>query len=259
VAERYRVERSVAVRTPESIAFYYELAGVGSRFLALAIDTLIQAFIAIVIIIAGGLAAPRAEQIAGALHLNRRDLGSTVIAIIIVLVFLLFYGYFMLFEQIWNGQTPGKRALGIRVVADGGYPVTFFDSVIRNLIRIPEQLIAFYALSLISMLLSAQNKRLGDFAAGTLVVRDRAFEVADPRSWTRRAIETAPGAIGAALSSEELSLVDRYVARRTLLAPQAAQDAARKIADALRPKVGGAATGLSDDELLIRIAARQLP
>lgn len=254
------MERSVTVRTPESIAFYYELAGLGSRFLALAIDTVIQWLLVVIIVILGSLAAGRAADIAGALHLSQKNIGSTVIALIVLVIFLLGYGYFMLFEQIWNGQTPGKRALGIRVVADGGYPVSFLDSVIRNLVRIPEQLLGFYALSIISMLLSSQNKRLGDFAAGTIVVRDRAFEVPDPESWLRQTQEAAlqDGAAVGALNSDELALVDRYIERRTLLAPQAAQQSAAKIAAALRPRLGAAAQGLSDDELLVKIAARQL-
>jgi len=252
------VERSVAVRTPESIAFYYELAGIGSRFLALAVDTIIQGFAGLAIVILGGLAAPRAAEVARVLHLSQKNIASTVVAIVVALVFMLLYGYFIAFEQLWNGQTPGKRALGIRVVADGGYPVTFLDSVIRNLVRIPESL-TFYSLSVASMLLSAQNKRLGDFAAGTIVVRDRAFEMPDPATWLR----PTPGAAAAGntafggLNSDELALVDRYVARRTVLEPHAAQLAATKIAAALRPKLGVAAHDLSDDELLVRLSARQ--
>jgi len=251
------MERSVTVRTPESIAFYYELAGLGSRFLALAIDVVIQTFVSIVLLIIGGLAAPHAARIASALHLSAKDLVSTVVAIVILLAFLIGYGYFILFEQFWNGQSPGKRVLGIRVVADGGYPVTLMDSTVRNLVRVIES-VFFYAPSVISMLLSSQNKRLGDFAAGTIVVRDRAFEVTDPKKWLRPVDELPLAADEASLNREELALVDRYIARRTVLPPHAAQEAAARIAAAVRPKLGDRALGLADDELLTRIAARQL-
>ena len=93
---------------------------------------------------------------------------------------IVFFGYFIIFEAAWNGQTPGKKLLGMRVVRDGGYPIDFGASLIRNLIRVGEQILGYYLLAAISMLLSPENKRLGDIAAGTIVVRDARF--AAPRS-----------------------------------------------------------------------------
>jgi uncharacterized RDD family membrane protein YckC len=253
------LERSVTVRTPEAIAFYYELAGLGSRFLALLVDMIIQTIIAIALFIAAANAATSATALANSLHLGAKAMASTVLAVGILLFFLLFYGYFIAFEKLWNGQTPGKRLLGIRVVRDGGYPVELVGSIIRNLIRIIEQLLGFYFVSVISMLLSSENKRLGDFAAGTIVVRDRGFEVRDPREWLR------PGAgetnvddsrLIAKLSAEELALVDMYVARKTSFDTRSARDAAGKIASALRPKLDPDFAALPDDELLMKIATR---
>jgi uncharacterized RDD family membrane protein YckC len=253
------LERSVTVRTPEAIAFYYELAGLGSRFLALLVDMVIQTIVAIVLFIAAANAATSATALANSLHLGAKAMASTVLAVGILLFFLLFYGYFIAFEKLWNGQTPGKRLLGIRVVRDGGYPVELVGSIIRNLIRIVEQLLGFYFVSVISMLLSAENKRLGDFAAGTIVVRDRGFEVRDPKEWLR------PGAgetnsddsrLIAKLSAEELSLVDMYVARKTSFDPRSARDAAAKIASALRPRLDPDFAAMPDDELLMKIATR---
>lgn len=253
------MERSVTVRTPEAIAFYYELAGLGSRFLALLIDTVIQTVIFGVIFIAGVVGAARALALATALHISPKDVGSTVLAITITLVFIIYYGYFVFFEKLWNGQTPGKKLLGIRVVRDGGYPVQLMDSIIRNLVRVLEFTLGFYFLSALSMLVSSENKRLGDYAAGTIVVRDRGMEVRDPKSWMRP--EPASSAVSngafASLSADELALVDRYVARKTQLNPKAAQETARKIALAIRPKLGPEFAGLTDDELLMRIVARR--
>ncbi len=93
-------------------------------------------------------------------------------AIVISIVFIVFFGYFIVFEALWRGQTPGKRALHIRVVRDGGYPLDFGSSLIRNLVRVGEAALGFYAISAVSALASSENKRLGDFAAGTIVVRD---------------------------------------------------------------------------------------
>ncbi|MDQ6779560.1 MAG: RDD family protein [Candidatus Eremiobacteraeota bacterium] len=250
------MERSISVRTPESIAFSYELAGLGSRFLARAIDFVIQILVLLTALIIGGLSSQRVSDLSNALHLSPKNLTSIIVAFTIIFIFCLFYVYFIVFEMVWHGQTPGKRILGIRVVADGGYPVTFMDSVIRNLVRVPEELLG-YTLSVASVLLSSQNKRLGDFAAGTIVVRDSAFEVIHPQRWLRQRDKTLTAAFGAgALTSAEMALVERYVERRTVLAPQAARDAAAKIAAALRPKLDERANGLSDEELLVRLAMR---
>ncbi len=248
----------MTVRTPEAIAFYYELAGLGSRFLALCVDTAIQIVVAFALFLLLAWAMRGVAPLASAMQAGGKTLYSSLMAGLIIGSFLLFYGYFILFEKIWNGQTPGKRMLGIRVVRDGGYPVELVGSIIRNLIRVLEFLVGFYALSAVSMVLSSENKRLGDYAAGTIVVRDRGFEVRDPRAWLRPGAGGTSGAssIAGALSYDELALVDRYVARKTSLDPRAARAAAAKIATALRPKLGAEFATLSDDELIMKIATR---
>jgi len=254
------LERSISVRTPEAIAFYYELAGLGSRFLALFVDMIIQAVVTVLLLIAAIEGATSAASLAKSLHIGEKAMTSTVSAIGILLLFLIFYGYFIIFEKLWNGQTPGKRLLGIRVVRDGGYPVELVGSIIRNLVRVIEMIAGFYALSVMSMLLSAENKRLGDYAAGTIVVRDRGFEVRDPKDWLRPSAGEATFADNRLISNltpDELALVDKYVARKTGFDPRSARDAAAKIAGALRPKLDPEFAGLPDDELLMKIATRQ--
>src|SRR5260370_3675981 len=151
----------------------------------------------------------------------------------------------MLFETLWNGQTPGKRLLGIRVVRDGGYPIDLGSSVLRNLIRIPELALG-YSLSAISVLVSSQNKRLGDLAAGTIVVRDRAFEVSDPQAWLRGdgMPEVAPLTTLAPLTGDEWGLVDRYIERRTSLPPSVAVATAARIIGVRAPKLTPSAAPL---------------
>jgi uncharacterized RDD family membrane protein YckC len=251
------LERNVSVRTPESIAFYYELAGLGSRFLAVAVDGVIQTIAVVAIILLFAWAAPGAASIGRALGMRDTTLAAVQVAITVILMFLVFFGYFVAFETLWNGQTPGKRIIGIRVVRDGGYPVAFMDSVIRNLIRIIEALLG-YIPSIISALASSQNKRLGDLAAGTIVVRDRAFEVADPAAWMSgdEPVEPAPLIPGfERISDDEVALAERYVARSHLLDPRAAAETSRRIAAAIRPKLGPEAAEYSDHDLLVRIAA----
>jgi len=251
------LERNVSVRTPESIAFYYELAGLGSRFLAVAIDLIIQTVAAISILLIDVWAAPGAGAIASALGMRSTTMEAIQVAIVVIIMFLLYFGYFVAFETLWNGQTPGKRLIGIRVVRDGGYPVTFMDSVIRNLIRIIEALLV-YVPSIISALASSQNKRLGDLAAGTIVVRDRAFEVTDASRWMSgddAAQAPAPLIPGVErISDDEIALAERYVSRSHLLDPRAAHETAYRIAAALRPKLGPEASEYTDHDLLVRIA-----
>jgi len=165
------VERNLEVTTGESVAFSYELAGLGSRFLAVFIDLTIQVAAAVVL---GLLLVAFAGAYDGA---AARAFGkyerSTGIAIASFAAFGLFFGYFIIFEAFANGRTPGKRLVGIRVVRDGGYPVDLSGSVIRNVVRILEASLGFYVISAICALVSPRNQRLGDMAGGTIVVREQ--------------------------------------------------------------------------------------
>jgi uncharacterized RDD family membrane protein YckC len=252
------MERSVTVRTPESIAFHYELAGLGSRFLAVAVDWIFQIVLAIGVLIAFGYASAGINRALSSLHLKQSQTDSVITACEIVLFFLIFFGYFIAFEAWWNGQTPGKRAIGIRVVRDGGYPIGFTESVIRNLIRVLEVALFLYGVSAISAIMSAANKRLGDFAAGTIVVRDSTFEVTNPAQWLEGDADPAPAmGVGgvSALSDDELSVVHRYLERRSQLEPEVAQQLAHRVAASLRPKLGPEVAELDDYELLRRVGA----
>lgn len=159
------MERRLGIRTGESIVIEYELAGLGSRFLAMFSDFVIQIVVTV-------LATILLVTLSAIMRLSLGELGrATTLAVLSIFIFMVFFGYFIIFETMWNGTTPGKRMLGIRVVRDGGYPVDFMSAVIRNAIRPLEFALGFYSVSAIVALISPQNKRLGDFAAGTIVVR----------------------------------------------------------------------------------------
>ncbi|MEO6835693.1 MAG: RDD family protein [Candidatus Tumulicola sp.] len=252
------MERSVTVRTPESIAFHYELAGLGSRFLAVAVDLIVQIILAIGAIIITGYTLQGINRFLSSLHLKSSQADAVITAGAIVLYFIIFFGYFIAFEALWNGQTPGKRAIGIRVVRDGGYPIGFTESVIRNLIRVIEVALFAYGVSAICAIVSAYNKRLGDLAAGTIVVRDSAFEVSNPARWLEGDLDPSPsiGVAGAAaLTDEELSVVRRYLERRSQLEPEVARQLAQRVAASIRPKLGPDSADLDDNELLRRVGA----
>ena len=149
------------ISTPERVAFQYEIAGIGSRFLAQILDSLVITVIFIAItILAVSLGAVFSS-------------GELALLIEIILGFILLAGYFLISEAAWNGQTLGKRAARLRVVGDHGEPVTLGQAAIRNLVRIVDFLPLFYAIGMLTLFINGRGKRLGDFAAGTLVVRDR--------------------------------------------------------------------------------------
>ncbi len=235
------MERTVDVRTGEAVAIRYELAGLGSRFLAVVVDAVAQFAIALALVLAGvlGSSAVRAVPFAG------KVAGAWAIALFVALFFLLFFGWFIIFEIWWSGRTPGKRALGLRVLRDGGFPIDPGAAVIRNLIRIVEVAFGFYTLSAISALLSKENKRLGDFAAGTIVVRDRADAVPDLDAYLSRPVRSDTG-----LGESDRVLIQRFLARRPALETFARARLASRIAEKVRPTLVARYDHLDDETLL---------
>ncbi len=245
------VDRNVDVRTPESIAFNYELAGLGSRFLALVIDQVIQILVFLAIFYGIISAALHVPTVNGAAGTEADKIASAiVIAAVIIVIFTIFFGYFIIFETLWNGKTPGKWALSIRVVRDGGYSVDFGAAVIRNLIRIGELAIGYYALSALSMVLSPENKRLGDYAAGTIVVRESAIALTLPGQAEKTEPVYAPTLY---LSGEERALVRRFIERRDALASEQRTVLAARLASRVRDRVPAELRALGDEALLERL------
>ena len=247
------MDRTLDVRTPESIAFSYELAGVGSRFLAVAIDLLLQIGLLIALVWGVTLIAPRhgGHTLATLSPLETKFVQNVVAGVFIFVVFTIFFGYFILFEALWNGQTPGKRALGLRVVRDGGYPIDFTASLVRNLIRVGEIMFGFYAISAIAAIFSPENKRLGDMAAGTIVVREAKMQ--SPASMLREIREEPVYAATAYATGEERALVKRFLERRDSLDPRRRSELAHDIAERIRPRVPAEMQRLDDEALLERL------
>jgi uncharacterized membrane protein SpoIIM required for sporulation/uncharacterized RDD family membrane protein YckC len=213
------------VETPEHVEVRFELAGVGSRVAAGLLDVLLL-WLGLMLLFIGG------SYIAGLVATPRGVAQGWVYAGLILLSFCLIWGYYTLFEAFNGGRTPGKQALGIRVVMDTGRSLTLQASVVRNLVRFIDCYIPVLFLpALLSIWLHPSNKRPGDMAAGTIVVRDR------PTDWTlgatageespTEAIETGPPE----LSEEEFRLLDRFLGRLNDLTLEAQ---ARVTADLVR-------------------------
>ncbi len=224
-----------SVLTPERVSLQYDIAGIGSRGAATLIDTAIQ--VVLLIVVAMALSASALVGSAMNLDAGIDPTGAfiVVVALYVLAVFLVTAGYYMLFEVIWNGQTPGKRTLGVRVIRENGYPIRPVDAVIRNLVRIVDWLPASYAIGVVTMLLNKRSKRLGDYAAGTIVVREGRREMQpDFRSVPPAPVEPQ----GYALSRTDASLVRDFLTRRGAMDRSARAALAERLSTALAARYG---------------------
>jgi uncharacterized RDD family membrane protein YckC len=212
-------EETIDIQTPENVAFGYQVAGIGSRFLATLVDTLIITLLQVVTIVSFIL-------IANALDASILSNASVwVIALFGLVVFVFYWGYYIFFEMLWNGQSPGKRWTGLRVIRSDGTPITLSESLIRNLVRIIDLLPATYGIGVITMFIDKKSRRLGDLAANTLVVHDRAPITIQELS-VKRALHLRPWASANAsvdgfpierLTNDDLNLIEDFIQRRAQL------------------------------------------
>src|ERR1051325_4927825 len=219
------------IDTPEQIALELPLAGIGSRFLALVIDTLIQFVIYIIGAVVIGLAA------AGTFVFNWVP-KSMAPAAFILLIFSVYWGYFALFEILWKGQTPGKRYAGIRVMKDSGRPANAFEAITRNLMRAVDSLPGFYGVGLVTMMLNKQSRRLGDFVAGTIVVHEKLTKEVKPAWIAPMPEQTSVSPQLALITADDLVLIETYLQRRWDFEAIVRNNTAIQIANRIETKTG---------------------
>lgn len=235
------LDDELVIETPERVELHYVLANVGNRFLAAAIDHLIQVVaVLIVVLIAGWMT--NWNLLEGA--------GGWTAAIAVFVVFALYWGYFVFFETIWSGQTPGKRIMKLRVVREDGRPVRFFEVFVRNLIRVALDIqpTFSYAVGVISIIFSPRSKRLGDFVAGTVVVKERATEapsldeiikISDiEQQRVERAAATTIPINPRALTDQEVRAIETFLKRRFELAEPNRTALAVRIVQPIAIKLG---------------------
>jgi uncharacterized RDD family membrane protein YckC len=237
-------EDRISIPTPEGVELELVLAGVGSRLVGEIVDGLLKGVILFALWIVSGAVAS--------------DGGGFFVALLIIASFLVFWGYDVAFETLASGRTPGKRAAGLRVVRLGGEPVGFLASAVRNLLRVVDMQPGFlYAVGALSILFSQRNQRLGDLAAGTLVVRERRAPlpaaarppVPDFATADRYAAWDVSG-----VTAFELVTVRRFLERRWQLDPGARNRLGWELAERLRPKVVGAPPNLHPEQFLEALA-----
>lgn len=210
-------EETLDIQTPENVAFGYQVAGIGSRFLATLADTLIIGLLQVVVVVSFLLVLNTLDR-----TFLDDELSPWVIAILGLLLFVFYWGYYIFFEMLWNGQSPGKRWTGLRVIRLDGTPITLSESLIRNLARIVDMLPAAYGIGIVTMFIDRQSRRLGDLAAGTLVVHDRAPVTIQSLS-VKRAVNLGMQGLNRVslegfpierLTNDDLSLIEDFLLRR---------------------------------------------
>ena len=230
-------EETLDIQTPENVAFGYQVAGIGSRFLATLLDTFLIFLLQIVVILVFIL-------ILSSFDLLGETIAAWVYAVLGIVGFIFFWGYYIFFEMLWNGQTPGKRWVGLRVIRTDGTPITLSESFIRNLTRLVDFLPAMYGIGIISMFLDKQSRRLGDLAAGTLVVHDRApisiqaLSVKRTVNFSMQGFKTVSldGFPLERLTNDDLALIEDFLLRREQLTHR--QTLANQILNTLHTRLG---------------------
>src|SRR5215210_755800 len=170
-------EETLIIETPERVPLHFALASIGNRFLACAFDHALQTLFIVLLYFIFTLVGNMLDF--GGL----KDAPKWALALLILLGFIIWSSYFVIFEWRWNGQTPGKRWLKLRVIREDGRPITFWEAAVRNIMRIfdmqlmmPVPIVGFYSIGLIAVFISSKDQRLGDMLAGTVVVREREAE-----------------------------------------------------------------------------------
>jgi uncharacterized RDD family membrane protein YckC len=223
------IEDRVTISTPEGIDLDVVVAGIGSRFVARLLDSLIQAGCIVALAL-----------VYGAAHAFENGPAQ---AFFVLFLFAVLFVYDPLFEVLRNGVTPGKAATGLRVVMAEGAPVTLTASVVRNVVRIADFLPAFYGVGIVTMLATRHSQRLGDLAGGTLVVRERLGDARERALHQYSAITVRPDDVAhwdvSAITPQEVAVVRQFLARRLSLSPQVRYQAAVDLAMRLAPRITG--------------------
>lgn len=251
----------LVIETPERVELYYTRAQVGNRFLAAGIDHLIQLFM-----VAGTLFL--VWSLSDYLQLLWAGLGNWALGLAIMFAFLVYTGYFVLFETIWNGQTPGKRLFQLRVIREDGRPIRFYEAMVRNLLRtaldampvVGVPFLPLYSIGIVAVFLSPRSKRIGDYVAGTVVVReteakaptlDEVISLARTEAEKDRSDEPSPFVVDPMrLNASDYAALRAFLRRRHDLPEVVRTSLGNRIAGSLAVKLEIPAIQISAEHLL---------
>jgi uncharacterized RDD family membrane protein YckC len=227
---REPLDTTAEVETPEHVRFHYRVAGPAKRGLAYLIDLLIRAIILLGVSIVAGI---------GGYSMSDEGRRAST-GVLLLLAFVLEWGYFVFCEVVWSGRSPGKQALGLRVVTDTGQPLRFGSSLLRNLLRAADFLPGGYVIGLLVMGHDARFRRLGDLVAGTMVVAEERHRVAEP---LRIKPPSSPAELALVpqrlpLSGEDLDAIELFLRRASKLSPTRALELADMVAPVYAGRLG---------------------
>ena len=217
----------LTIDTPEQVHLEFMLAGLGSRFMAAFLDILIEVVLYLVLFLLTVFWAST-----DLFDWNRSVWWSAFVTFV---GFCINWGYYAVFEALWKGQTPGKRWARIRVIKDSGRPINAFEAISRNLVRFVDFLPFFYGIGVVTMLLNAKHRRLGDYVAGTLVVHessDRESIFFNTPTKTEFTLHQAAG-----LTLQEAELIETFLARRLEIPPEVRRLNAQRITDLISTRL----------------------
>lgn len=229
-----RLFNRVTLATPESVDLEFNLAGIGNRALALVIDYHILGATLVTFWVLWFVVAMRLLEWLSNFGGNYSLAPAWLLAILLLVSFTIFVGYFVFFELTWQGQTPGKRFAKIRVIQDNGKPITLAQAVLRSLLRPIDD---FFFLGVFFIVLGPREKRIGDLVAGTLVVQEYRPDAKKPLFVTEVASDLATTLPHISqinrLLPDEFAVIREYLQRRTVMTARAradlSLDLARKI------------------------------
>ncbi|MFC1581185.1 RDD family protein [Thermodesulfobacteriota bacterium] len=230
----------LTIQTPEHVGFQYVLAGLGSRAMAFILDTLIRGLLILFILVVVVTTSELLPQLDPTGLLNAIP-KNWILALGFLAYGVIDLGYFLLFEALWGGQTPGKRQQKLRVIRIDGQPIGWLESALRNILRAVDMLAGFYPIGLLVMFLSSRSQRIGDYAAGTVVIREGQRNVPKGRAQYQTAEEKTGLDLEqyvTRLEPKQYQILRTFLQRRDNMDPENRKELARVLCDRLFEKWG---------------------
>jgi uncharacterized RDD family membrane protein YckC len=219
------------LQTPESVELEFTLAGIGNRVYALVIDSIVLGLILIFLLITGGIAIFVISDIFNNFGVGDNKIGLWILAIQLLIIFATYVGYFVFFETVWQGQTPGKRFVKIRVIQDNGRPIQLQQATLRALLRPIDDLLF---IGVFFIVFGKREKRLGDWVAGTIVIQEEK-SIAAANFILSEEAQTLANKLQieadiSRLLPEDFAVIREYLQRRGQMLSQARIELSRKLA-----------------------------
>jgi uncharacterized RDD family membrane protein YckC len=237
------------ISTPENVDLHLELAGMGNRIMACLIDTTLTYSLALLVAVICMMAVMGVDFLPAGSSV-RAIVVYSLIGIGILLALFIIFGYYIFFEGMWHGQTPGKRMTHIRVIEQNGQPASWSAVIIRNLLRVID--VGFALIGLVSMLIDRNERRLGDLAAGTMVIRERLAESAPGLNIKATAPAAGSMDIGR-LSPKEYEMLLAFLGRRESIARAQRPLIARRLEHYFRERLQEGPDGDSPEYFLEKL------